>query len=189
LNKFDLEHVTTDHPRMSREEWQEAYRLAWRTYYTPEHIKTVIRRAVAGGPRPDTVAYLLTWFWASFHFYNIYPLETGMIRRRYRRDRRPGLPLENPLSFYTRHWGGQLVTYGRILAMFAKIHFWTRRLERDPNAKNYTDEALRASDDYDHQEMYQLTEAARQAGAKAKRIEEHKHARAHVEGPTVEAVK
>ncbi len=59
LNKFDLEHVTTDHPRMSREEWQEAYRLAWRTYYTPEHIKTVIRRAVAGGPRPDTVAYLL----------------------------------------------------------------------------------------------------------------------------------
>ena len=97
LNKFDLEHVTTDHPRMSREEWQEAYRLAWRTYYTPEHIKTVIRRAVAGGPRPDTVAYLLTWFWASFHFYNIYPLETGMIRRRYRRDRRPGMPLENPL--------------------------------------------------------------------------------------------
>ena len=97
LNKFDLEHVTTDHPRMSREEWQEAYRLAWRTYYTEDHIKTVIRRAVAGGPRPDTVAYLLTWFWASFHFYNIYPLETGMIRRRYRRDRRPGLPLENPL--------------------------------------------------------------------------------------------
>jgi radical SAM superfamily enzyme YgiQ (UPF0313 family) len=189
LNKFDLEHVTTDHPRMTRDEWQEAYRLAWRTYYTPEHIKTVIRRAAAGGPRPDTVAYLLTWFWASFHFYNIYPLETGIVRRRYRRDRRPGLPLENPLSFYTRHWGGQVVTYGRILAMFAKIHFWTRRLERDPNAKNYTDAALRTSDDYDHQEMYQLTEGARQAGAKAKRIEEHKHAREHAEEQAVEAVK
>jgi hypothetical protein len=40
----------------------------------------VIHRAVAGGPRPDTVAYLLTWFWASFHFYNIYPLETGIFR-------------------------------------------------------------------------------------------------------------
>src|ERR1700735_2544937 len=189
LNKFDLEHVTTDHPRMSREEWQEAYRLAWRTYYTPEHIKTVIRRAVAGGPRPDTVAYLLTWFWASFHFYNIYPLETGMIRRRYRRDRRPRMPLETPLVFYPRHWGGQVVTYARILAMFAKIHLWTRKLERDPDAKNYTDQALRTSDDYDHQEMYQLTEAARQAGAKAKRIEEHKHARAHVAEPAVEAAK
>jgi len=175
LNKFDLEHVTTDHPRMSREEWQEAYRLAWRTYYTQDHIKTVIRRAVAGGPRPDTVAYLLTWFWASFHFYNIYPLETGMIRRRYRRDRRPGMPLENPLVFYTRHWGGQVVTYAKILAMFAKIHLWVRRLERDPNAKSYTDEALRPTDDYEHQEMYQLSEAARKAGEKAKRIEEHRH--------------
>ena len=179
LNKFDLEHVTTDHPRMSREEWQEAYRLAWRTYYTPEHIKTVIRRAVAGGPRPDTVAYLLTWFWASFHFYNIYPLETGMIRRRYRRDRRPGMPLENPLSFYVR----QLGRTGRDLrpdsgACSPRSTCGRARLERDPNAKNYTDEALRTSDDYDHQEMYQLTEAARQAGAKAKRIEEQRHARA-----------
>jgi len=81
------------------------------------------------------------------------------------------------------------VTYGRILAMFAKIHLWTRRLERDPNAKNYTHEALRISDDYDHQEMYQLSEAARQAGEKAKRIEQHKHARASVAEPTVEAVK
>ena len=73
--------------------------------------------------------------------------------------------------------------------MFARIHVWTRRLERDPNARNYTDEALRTVDDYDHQEMYQLTEAARQAGAKAKRIEEHKHARAPVAEATVAAVK
>ena len=71
------------------------------------------------------------------------------------------------------------MTYGRILAMFARIHMWTRRLERDPNAKNYTDEALRTSDDFDHQEMYQLSEAARQAGTKAKRLEEQKHAHAH----------
>jgi hypothetical protein len=73
--------------------------------------------------------------------------------------------------------------------MFAKIHLWVRRLERDPNAKNYTDEALRAVDDYDHQEMYQLSDAARQAAAKAKRIEEQRHARAHAAEPAVEAVK
>ena len=60
--------------------------------------------------------------------------------------------------------------------MFAKIHLWVRRLERDPNAKNYTDEALRSADDYDHQEMYQLSESARKAAEKAKRIEEHRHA-------------
>ncbi len=68
--------------------------------------------------------------------------------------------------------------------MFAKIHLWTRRLERNPNAKAYTDEALRTTDDYDHQEMYQLSEAARKAAEKAKRIEEHKH---HVAPVKVEA--
>ena len=53
-----------------------------------------------------------------------------------------------------------------------------RGVLKDPNAKNYTDEALRISDDYDHQEMYQLSESARQAAAKAKHIEERKHAHA-----------
>ena len=189
LNKFDLEHVTTDHPRMSREEWQEAYRLAWRTYYTPEHIKTVIRRAVAGGPRPDTVAYLLTWFWASFHFYNIYPLETGMIRRRYRRDRRPGMPLENPLVFYTRHWGGQVVTYGQDPGDVRQDPLLDAQARTRSERQELYRRGAADADDYDHQEMYQLTEAARQAGAKAKRIEEQKHARAHVAEPAVEAVK
>ena len=66
---------------------------------------------------------------------------------------------------------------------------WTRRLERDRNAKNFTDEALRTSDDYDRQEMDHLTEAARQAGAKAKRIDERKHARALVAEEIAEAVK
>ena len=52
LNKFDLEHAVTDHPRMSREEWQETYHEAFAAYYTDDHMKTVIRRAAAGGPRP-----------------------------------------------------------------------------------------------------------------------------------------
>jgi hypothetical protein len=161
---------------MSRQEWQEAYRLAWRTYYTEDHIKTVIRRAVAGGPRPDTVAYLLTWFWASFHFYNIYPLESGIIRRKFRRDRRPGLPLENPLTFYPRYIGGLVVTYAKIAALFAKVHLTVRRIERDPNARNYTDASLRESTaDFDSLEMFQLSDSARAAGAKAKRLEERHH--------------
>ena len=78
LNKFDLEHVVCDHPRMSRAEWQHAYHLAWSTYYTDEHMKTVIRRAAAGGPRVDTVAFLMVAFWAASTLYNIYPLEAGL---------------------------------------------------------------------------------------------------------------
>ena len=57
MNKYDLEHVVTGHPKMSKAEWERAYRLAWETYYTPEHMETVMRRARRDPhqPRQDDV--------------------------------------------------------------------------------------------------------------------------------------
>ncbi len=49
LNKYDLNHAVTSHPLMSREEWRSVYREAWETYYTDEHVETVLRRAIATG--------------------------------------------------------------------------------------------------------------------------------------------
>ncbi len=177
LNKFDLEHVVCDHPRMSRKEWQEAYHDAWRTYYTDEHMKTVIRRAGAGGARIDTVAFLMVTFWASSQLYNIYPLEAGLVRRKVRVDRRPGMKIENPLVFYPRHAWDLLSIHGKALRKLAKLWWFARGVQRDPNAKLYTDAALReTSADYDSLEMFQLSESAKAAAAKAKRIEEHRQA-------------
>ncbi|HEY2621613.1 MAG TPA: radical SAM protein, partial [Acetobacteraceae bacterium] len=47
LNKYDLNHRVTHHPRMSDAEWESAYRAAWTNYYTPEHMRTILRRAAA----------------------------------------------------------------------------------------------------------------------------------------------
>ncbi|MGO9422995.1 B12-binding domain-containing radical SAM protein [Roseiarcus sp.] len=174
LNKFDLEHAVCDHPRMSRAEWQDAYHLAWRTYYTDEHMKTVIRRAAAGGPRADTVSFLMVMFWAASTLYNIYPLEAGLLRRKYRLDRRPSLPIENRFVFYPREAAKFVANHTKIAIKFAKIWWFMRGVLKDPNAKAYTDEALQSSD-YDHMEIFQLSDSARAAGAKAKRIEERVH--------------
>ncbi|HEY5207636.1 MAG TPA: radical SAM protein [Roseiarcus sp.] len=187
LNKFDLEHVVCDHPKMTRQQWQEAYWAAWSTYYTDDHMKTVIRRAAAGGPRVDAVCFLMVTFWASSQLYNIYPLEAGLVRRKVRTDRRPGMGIENPLVFYPRYAWETISVFGGAARKLLKLWRFARSVQRDSNARNYTDEALRTSDDFDNQEMYQLTEAARKAGAKAKRIEEHKHARAPAAEPTVKA--
>jgi radical SAM superfamily enzyme YgiQ (UPF0313 family) len=40
MNRYDVEHVTTDHPRMTAVEWQSIYDEAWRLYYSPDHIET-----------------------------------------------------------------------------------------------------------------------------------------------------
>src|SRR5438552_8909734 len=45
MNKYDLEHVLTAHARMSKEQWEGIYRDAWKIYYTPEHIESILRRS------------------------------------------------------------------------------------------------------------------------------------------------
>ena len=47
MNLYDAEHMVTDDPRMTREQWEELNRSLWDAYYTPEHIETVLRRAAA----------------------------------------------------------------------------------------------------------------------------------------------
>ena len=39
LNKYDLEHAVTDHPRMTRAELEAIYQEGWSLYYTPAHIE------------------------------------------------------------------------------------------------------------------------------------------------------
>src|ERR1700677_309022 len=103
MNKYDLEHVVTRHPKMSKADWERAYRLAWETYYTPEHMETVMRRAVATRISPGKMMFLLMWFYGCVMIEKIHPLEGGYLRRKVRLDRRPGLKIENPLVFYPKY--------------------------------------------------------------------------------------
>ena len=49
MNKYDIEHVCTAHPRMSKEEWEQAYRDAWASFYSDEHVETMLKRAFVNG--------------------------------------------------------------------------------------------------------------------------------------------
>ena len=62
LNNYDVEHVCTAHSRMSRQEWEDIYREAWSLYYTPKHMRTLLRRAAATGvPMASLVKVLATF--------------------------------------------------------------------------------------------------------------------------------
>src|SRR6202021_3915240 len=47
LNNYDVEHVCSAHPKMTKGEWEAIYREAWSLYYSPAHLKTLIRPAGA----------------------------------------------------------------------------------------------------------------------------------------------
>ncbi len=169
MNRYDLEHVTTAHPLMSKAEWEHAYRLAWQTYYTPEHMETVMRRAGAVGISPGKMLFLLLWFSGCVTIEKIHPLEGGYFRRKVRRDRRPGLPIENPLLFYPRYGAEIVAKHVAVFRLWWRMSKVRRSIKADPDRAAYRDLALTpvADDELDTLEMFQVSEAARASASKA----------------------
>lgn len=174
MNKYDLEHVTTGHAKMSKEEWERAYRLAWETYYTPEHMETIMRRGVACGISPGKLLFLLIWFYGCVTVEKIHPLEGGYLRRKVRTDRRPGLPIENALTFYPRYWADIVGKHVKIGRLVWRMHNVRKAIKADPNRRAYMDLALTPVPDEElgNLEMFKVTDAARASAAKAKRMAE-----------------
>jgi hypothetical protein len=140
MNKYDVEHVTTGHPLMSKPEWEEAYRGAWELYYSPEHIERILRRGKASGLRTARLANHLLQFSFTFRQERVHPLQGGFFRRKLRTQRRPGLKRENPLVFYPRRAWEVIDTQLRLAACLVRLHRLRHRIERDPTP--YSDRAL-----------------------------------------------
>ena len=155
LNKYDLNHVVTAHDTMSKAEWENVNKRAWNLYYTDEHVETLMRRAIVSGFSPGKVLGSVVWFYASIVVEGVHPLESGYIRRKYRRDRRPGLPVENPLVFYPRYIKEFITKHWFMLRLLLRYHRMRKALDADPESKNYTDQALTPVSD-DEQDVFEL---------------------------------
>jgi len=142
LNKYDLEHITMSHSQMSSEEWEQIYRRAWDLYYSPEHIKTLIRRAAAGGPNPSRVMLHIHQFHGTIKYQNVHPLQGGFLRRKIRTQRRPGMPQENPLIFYPRRVWETVSGLVPFALYYFKLRSIRKKIKREPERRSYTDKAL-----------------------------------------------
>lgn len=142
LNRYDVTHITTAHPRMSPEEWKEAYETAWENYYSLEHCEKVLRRAVANGLSPGKTLFYLAWFKGCNSIENIHPLEAGLLRLKFRRDRRTGLPLENPLTFYPKYAAEMIWKHLRWISLYSRLGLIRRKIKNDPERAEYMDDAL-----------------------------------------------
>jgi len=171
LNKYDLNHVTTVHNTMSRDDWELAYRLAWETYYSDDHIVTLMRRARASGISVGKILGTITWFYGSVLYEHVHPLESGFVRLKYRKDRRPGRPIEPPIIFHLKYLSELIVTTWNLGRFYLRYYPMRRQIEKDPEGETYRDAALTSADEDDTRdlELFTVTQAARDAVAKARR--------------------
>ena len=153
LNKYDLNHVCTAHSKMSKAEWEQAYLTAWKTYYTLEHIETILRRLVAKKGRAANAIVLMMWFMSAIHLEGVHPLESGVFRLKSRRDRRPGLPREPIWIFYPRYWTESVFKLARLAILYGRIRRIYKRIKADPKRFKYMDVALTPVTDHDVEDL------------------------------------
>jgi radical SAM superfamily enzyme YgiQ (UPF0313 family) len=161
LNKYDLNHDVTAHPIMTRDEWRGAYRAAWKTYYTDEHVETVLRRCIATGTSPGKTMFFIVWFKGCIDIEGIHPLEGGFLRIKSRKNRRSGLPRENPLVFYPKYLLGTLQKQLQWISLYARMRLIYRRVRKDPQRFNYMDVALEPVTELEEDRELFQTEAAK----------------------------
>jgi radical SAM superfamily enzyme YgiQ (UPF0313 family) len=180
MNKYDLNHICTAHPKMSREEWDRAYKMAWQRYYTIEHVETVIRRVAVTKANASNALFLITWFMGSINIEHIHPLESGFFRLKYRRDRRPGFAIAPIWLFYPKYAAEILSKLARWVWLYGRLRRIYLRIKKDPNRYSYTDTAMMAVAD-DEAETHELfgTDAARAYIAQTKRVKQAQHGHAH----------
>ena len=181
LNKYDLNHVCTAHPKMSREEWERAYLTAWETYYTMEHMETVLKRLVAKKGRANNALVLITWFMSSIHLEKVHPLEGGVIRLKSRRDRRPGLKREPIWTFYPKYWVESGIKIYKLARLYFRLRGIYKRIKADKKRFKYMDVALTPVTDHDTEdlEMFHTPSAPAFVAQEQRRHHAHEHKHEH----------
>ena len=172
MNKYDLNHRVSHHPRMSDAEWEEAYRAAWVAYYTPEHVRTILRRSAACRlGRPGTTLTTILWFYLMIAFEGVHPLEGGAVRQKFRRDRRHGLPLESAFLFYPRYVGETAVKMWRYWSVYRRFNAMLEEALEAADRWTYSDLAIAPpqADEYEALDLYHATSGGEAALARKRR--------------------
>ncbi|MDX1402253.1 MAG: hypothetical protein R3245_10050, partial [Kiloniellales bacterium] len=143
MNNYDTEHVTTAHPLMGTAEWLNLYKQAWDAFYTADHVHTIMRRAAACGMKPKKIKKLLLSFYGSQVIEGVHPLQGGIFRLKYRKDRRPGFEVESAVRFYPALAREILWKAARFYSLNRKYEKILKRVERGRQTDLQDDIALK----------------------------------------------
>jgi hypothetical protein len=180
LNKYDVEHVCAAHAKMSATEWEAIYREAWALYYTPEHMKTLLRRAAATGVPMGSLVKLLVAFCSMVRLENIHPLQSGVLRLKHPSERRPGLAPESFSLFWGRFLCNTIWKQAMVAGTIVRLLLLKASIARDPYRRTYIDAALTPVGDDDDAALDLLTKTTGSAAALA-----HIRKVAHLTGASI----
>lgn len=129
------------------------------------------------GPRPTREACLGSpvdayWVQACAQFRGRSSPRSRAFRLKFRRDRRSGLPLENPLVFYPRYLAGIAIKAWRYISFIRQCNAILKEVLNAPDRWTYTDLAITPpkADEFEALDIYHAT-----AGGEAALARRHYH--------------
>lgn len=172
LNIYDTEHPCTAHVLMSEAQWRDIYHEAWSLYYTPEHMKTLLRRAaVTGAPLGNLAKYLLT-FSTTDRLEGVHPLQGGILRLKHPSERRRGLPRESAWVFWPRFLSDTVRKQAILAGTAARLLAWAVAIAWAPSSRSYADLSLTPvdADGDDARDLVTKTTGGRTAAAHIRKV-------------------
>ena len=94
FNKRDSFHATINHPRMTAEEWTEAYEGAWKTFYSKENMIRVLSRWSDHTKNYWNLMSVFFWYKNAALIEKQHPMVAGFFRLKDRKSRRPGFAID-----------------------------------------------------------------------------------------------
>jgi hypothetical protein len=184
LNKYDLNHRVVHHEKMSDREWDDAYMEAWKTFYTWDHMKTVMRRVYGTGSNKKRVTQnRLAWYYCFPSLMGVHPLEGGYLPLKNRKDRNPALPRESIPVFYAKY-GYEIVRHNVLLwGTWLRMRYIRWTIERDPKRFEYRDLAITAPrrDEFETLDLYATSGAQQEIEKKHKQDKIKQTVRIHAD--------
>lgn len=130
FNKRDSFHATVKHPKMTAEEWTEAYENAWRTFYSKENMIKILSRWSHNPKVYWNLMSIFFWYKNAALIEKQHPMIAGFFRLKDRLSRRPGFPIELlPVHLWkrTKEVIHVLAAWGRFLKEMEEVWLQTRK--------------------------------------------------------------
>lgn len=156
FNKRDSFHAAINHPRMTTEEWVQAYREAWETFYSKESIVKILSRWAHDAKTYWNLMWMLFWYKTAALIERQHPMIAGFFRLKDRLSRRPGFPID-PLPIHLWKRTKELIRFSISLTQLTKEleEVWLRTREYSERENRWLEEIQKI-----HREIWQCLKIA-----------------------------
>ena len=175
FNKRDSFHATIKHPRMTAEEWTQAYEEAWKTFYSKENMIRILSR---WNHNPKVYWERMShffWYKSAAIIEKEHPMIAGFFRLKDRLFRRPGSPID-PLPVHlwkrTKEVIQLLISWAKFVKEMEEV--WLQSRKKSEKEEKWLEEIQRIQGEIwqaleiaEWQKVYNKAKATLPAKAKA----------------------